>query len=134
MRGSRIFLSASVLSLLLSLPFCWAEGGITLSADEYQTLKTALMQADEQLTESESLISDLQSLLEESERECLNLKDLLKTQESQLQMLTSQLNEASQSLRRLKSEATWNSVRIWLIGLAGIALGGTASYLILGGR
>ena len=111
---------ASVCLLVLSLAFCWAEGGITLSESEFQTLKTALIQADEQLTQSEQEID--------------SLRNLLKEQDSQLATLTNQLNEASESLRKLKSEATMNHVKMIVIGVLGVALGGASVYLMMGGR
>ena len=119
MRKSRRFLLASVLLLVLFSLSCWAEGGITLSESEFQTLKTALIQADEQLTKSEQEID--------------SLKSLLKEQDSQLQTLTNQLNEASESLRKLKSGASWNSVKMVIVGVAGFALGGFSAWLLMGG-
>ena len=111
---------SSVLLLVLFSLSCWAEGGATLSESEFQTLRTALIQADEQLTQSEQEID--------------SLRNLLKEQDSQLATLTSQLNEASASLRKLKSEATWNHVKMIVVGVLGVALGGASVYLIMGGR
>lgn len=116
---SRRFLLASVLLLVLFSLSCWAEGGVTLSESEFQTLRTALIQADEQLTQSEQEIGRLQSLLKE--------------QDSQLETLTRQLNEASQSLRKLKNATGWNSVKMVIVGVAGIALGGVTTWLLMGG-
>lgn len=116
---SRRFLLASVLLLVLFSLSCWAEGGVTLSESEFQTLRTALIQADEQLTRSEQEISRLQTLLEE--------------QDSQLQTLMNQLNEASASLRKLKNATGWNSVKMVIVGVAGIALGGVTTWLLMGG-
>ena len=104
--------------MLFSLS-CWAEGGVTLSESEFQTLRTALIQADEQLTRSEQEIDSLQSLLNE--------------QDSRLATLMTQLDEASQSLRKLKTEATWNSIKMVVIGVAGFALGGFSAWLLMGG-
>lgn len=119
MRKSRKFLLASVLLLVLFSLSCWAEDGITLSESEYQTLKTALITADEQLTQSEQEIN--------------SLKNLLKEQDSQLETLTNQLNEASQSLKKLKNAVGWNSVKIVVVGVAGFALGGFTAWLLMGG-
>lgn len=110
---------ASVLLLVLFSLSCWAEGGVTLSESEFQTLKTALIQADEQLTQSEQEID--------------SLKSLLKEQDSQLQTLTNQLNEASASLRKLKNATSWNSVKMVIVGVAGFALGGFSAWLLMGG-
>ena len=119
MRRLRKFLLASACLLALCLLSCWAEGGITLSDSEFQTLKTALITADKQLTQSEQEISNLKSLLDE--------------QDSQLQMLTKQLDEASKSLQKLKNATTWNSVKIVVVGVAGFALGGFSVWLLMGG-
>ena len=119
MRRSRKFLLASVFLLVLFSLSCWAEGGVTLSESEFQTLRTALIQADEQLTRSEQEIDSLQSLLNE--------------QDSRLATLMTQLDEASQSLRKLKTEATWNSIKMVVIGVAGFALGGFSAWLLMGG-
>jgi hypothetical protein len=37
-------------------------------------------------------------------------------------------------LRKLKSEATLNHVKIIVIGVLGVALGGASVYLMMGGR
>ena len=125
---------ASVCLLVLFSVSLWAEGGITLSESEFQTLKTALIQADEQLKTSEQTIGTLKTRLDESLTECGRLTDLLKTQDGQLQTLEQQLRTASESLRKLKSEATWNHVKMIVIGVLGVALGGASVYFIMGGR
>ena len=125
---------ASVLLLVLSSPFCWAEDGITLSESEFQTLRTALTKADEQLEKSEQTIGTLKTRLKESLTECVRLTDLLKTQDGQLETLEQQLRTASESLRKLKSEATWNHVKLIMVGVLGVVLGGTSVYFIMGGR
>lgn len=125
---------ASVLLLVLSSPFCLAEDGITLSESEFQTLRTALTQADEQLEKSEQTIGTLKTRLDESLTECGRLTDLLKTQDSRLETLEQQLRTASESLRKLKSEATWNHVKLIMVGVLGVVLGGTSVYFIMGGR
>ena len=61
------------------------------------------------------------------------MQNLLKEQDSQLATLTNQLNEASASLRKLKSEAGWNSVKMVIVGVAGFALGGFSAWLLMGG-
>lgn len=119
MRRCGRFLWASVCLLVLFSLSCWAEGGVTLSESEFQTLRTALIQADEQLTQSEQEID--------------SLRNLLKEQDSQLATLTTQLNEASASLRKLKSVAGWNSVKMVIVGVAGFALGGFSAWLLMGG-
>lgn len=134
MRRCERFLWASVCLLVLFSLSCWAEGGVTLSESEFQTLKTALMQADEQLEKSEQTIGTLKTRLDESLTECVRLTDLLKTQDGQLETLEQQLKTASESLRKLKSEATWNHVKMIVVGVLGIALGGASVYLIMGGR
>lgn len=134
MRRCERFLWASVCLLVLSLAFCWAEGGITLSESEFQTLRTALIQADEQLQKSEQTIGTLKTRLDESLTECGRLTDLLKTQDGQLETLEQQLRTASESLRKLKSEATLNHVKMIVIGVLGVALGGASVYLMMGGR
>lgn len=125
---------ASVCLLVLFSVSLWAEGGITLSESEFQTLKTALIQADEQLKTSEQTIGTLKTRLDESLTECVRLTDLLKTQEGQLETLEQQLRTASESLRKLKSEATLNHVKMIVIGVLGVALGGASVYFIMGGR
>lgn len=134
MRRCERFLWASVCLLVLFSVSLWAEGGITLSESEFQTLKTALIQADEQLKTSEQTIGTLKTRLDESLTECVRLTDLLKTQEGQLETLEQQLRTASESLRKLKSEATLNHVKMIVIGVLGVALGGASVYFIMGGR
>lgn len=126
----------------------WGGGGITLSESEYLTLKTALQMADEQLTKSETLIDSLQNQLKESreksmtlqteclnlQTECVNLQERLKTQDGQLTTLTMQLDSALESLSKLKRDATKNNVIIFLVGIAGLALGGSVVFLLTGGR
>jgi hypothetical protein len=45
-----------------------------------------------------------------------------------------QLDSALKSLKTLKKETTINNVILVVVAVAGIALGGTVSYLIFGGK
>lgn len=148
MRRSEKFLLGLVVLVSLCLPCYAVSGDVTLTQSEFQTLKTALQMADKQLTESETLISNLQEQLKESQEksmtlqtECLNLQTQcenlqaqLKTQDEQLGTLTMQLDSALASLKKLKKETTINNVILVIVAVAGIALGGTVSYLIFGGK
>lgn len=148
MRRSERFLLGLVAFALLCLPCYAVSGDVTLTQSEFQTLKTALQVADKQLTESENQISNLQEQLKMSQNksmtlqtECLNLQTQcenlqaqLKTQNEQLGTLTMQLDSALASLKKLKKETTLNNVILVIVAVAGIALGGTVSYLIFGGK
>lgn len=148
MRRSKRFLLGLVVLVSLCLPCYAVSGDVTLTQGEFQTLKTALQMADKQLTESETLISNLQEQLKVSQNksmtlqtECLNLQTRcenlqaqLKTQDEQLETLTMQLDSALKSLKTLKKETTINNVILVVVAVAGIALGGTVSYLIFGGK
>lgn len=148
MRRSEKFLLGLVVLVSLCLPCYAVSGDVTLTQSEFQTLKTALQMADKQLTESENQISNLQEQLKASQNksmtlqtECLNLRTQcenlqaqLKTQDEQLGTLTMQLDSALASLKTLKKETTINNVILVIVAVAGIALGGTVSYLIFGGK
>ena len=148
MRKSEKFLLGLVVLVSLCLPCYAVSGDVTLTQSEFQTLKTALQMADKQLTESENQISNLQEQLKASQNksmtlqtECLNLQTQcenlqaqLKTQDEQLGTLTMQLDSALASLKKLKKETTLNNVILVIVAVAGIALGGTVSYLIFGGK
>ena len=148
MRSSKRFLLGLVVFALLCLPCYAVSGDVTLTQSEFQTLKTALQMADKQLTESENQISNLQNQLKESQEksmtlqtECLNLRTQcenlqaqLKMQDNQLTTLTTQLDSALKSLKMMKIETTLNNVILVVVAVAGIALGGTVSYLIFGGK
>ena len=141
MKRLKGFFLGLAVSLLLSLP-CFAEGGsVTLTASEFQTLKTALQTADEQLTKSENEIKSLQTRLKESQELVTNLQirsenllSLLNEQEKDLGTLTMQLDTALTSLSKLKKETQLNNVILIIVGALGIVLGGSAVFLLVGGR
>ena len=119
--------------------FCTDEQ-VTLSIGEWNTLKTALIQADEQLTLSEAEIKTLKEQLRTSNEQVTTLQGLsqtlkgqLQTQNSQLETLTKQLDEAWKSLNKSKNAIITDRVIMIIVGTACLALGGLAGYLI-GGR
>ena len=141
MKRVKSFFLGLAVSLLLSLP-CFAEGGsVTLTANEFQTLKIALQTADEQLTKSENEILSLKERLGQSQELVTNLQirsenllSLLNEQEKDLGTLTMQLDEALTSLRKLKNETKTNSIILVIVGAVGIVLGGSLVFLLIGGR
>ena len=141
MRKSRRFLLGLLVLLALSLPCFAVNGDVTLTQSEFQTLKTALQMADKQLTESENEIKTLKEKLAESETLASNLKlesenllIQLDAQSKALETLTAQLDSALKSLKTLKTETKVNNVILIIVGVAGVALGGSLAFLILGGR
>lgn len=139
-RSGRFFLGLLAL-VLFCLP-CFAEdGNVTLTASEFQTLRTALQMADKQLTESENLINSLQIQLKSATEisdnlriQCDSLRTRLATQDEQLETLTMQLDSALKSLNKLKKETTLNNVILVVVGIIGVAVGGSVSFLIFGGK
>lgn len=119
--------------------FCTNEQ-ITLSISEWNTLKAALIQADEQLTKSEAEIQTLKEQLQTSSglvttlrSQSQTLEAQLNVQNSQLETLTKQLNEAWTSLQKSKNAIITDRVIMIIVGTACLALGGVVGYLI-GGR
>lgn len=136
MQKSRTFFYGLAVFLVLCSASLWAEG-VTLTDGEFQALKTALMLADEQLTESEQEISNLQSLLKTQDGLLLDLKteldkslSLCNEQQAQLLMLTGQLETASTSLQKLKNEQTGKTIKMILAGVACLVVGGAVGVLI----
>lgn len=109
-----------VLLAVLCCPL-YAEGDlITISISEFQTLKTALKTADEQLTLSAQEIQELKSTLNGQDRE--------------LETLKRQLNEALGSLKKSENAITFNGVKIIIVGACCLMIGGAIGYLIRGAK
>lgn len=136
MRNSRRFLLGLAVSVLLCLP-SFSEGGVTLTDSEFQTLRTALTTADLKLTESENLIGTLQCQLKEQnmrlstlQKELNDSERLCNEQQAQLKTLTERLTKASESLQKLKNERTGKTIKMILIGVACVAVGGAVGYFV----
>lgn len=136
MQHSRKLLLGLVALLLLSSLSLWA-GDVVLTASELQTLKTSLTTAERKLTESETEIGKLNSLLNEQGIQLTSLQttlgqaqSLCNEQAKQLQTLTQQLQTASVSLQKLKNETVVTTIKIVLTALACVIVGGAAGYLI----
>ena len=131
-RFSKFLLSVSVLLLLsFSYTFC---SEVTITESELNTLKTALITADEALQTSEKEIANLKTRLSISLTESAKLSEMLKTQSNQLATLETQLKEASTSLQKLKNVNDLNYVKIYIAGALGIVFGGALMYLFVGGK
>lgn len=112
-----------------------------MSIDEFQTLKQALIQADEQLTLSENQLENLRTQLGKSEELVTELRSQSQTlslqldrQNAQLETLTTQLDGAWTSLSRLKNATTFERVIMWVTAGVCLVVGGVIGYNIGGLR
>ena len=133
--GKKYFLGLVLLSLL-SLAYLSASD-VSLTENEWTTLKMSLTMAEKRLTESEAQISNLQSLLTSQkelltslETELTRSQKLCEKQATHLETLTEQLMTASKSLQTLKNETTWTTIKMILTALVCVAAGGAVGYLI----